>query len=191
MKIYFSAAIAQKHKFGEAHEQIVKSLEELGHKVFQDTTVVSLSDAINKSDEERVAYYRQVLDWISQSDVVVLEVSFPSTLHIGHEVSLALEKGRPVVALYQTGYEPSFFLGLQHSKVFWEEYHPRYLKRILEQALEDAALSRETRYNFFISPEHLQHLTVRARKENIRRAVYLRQLIEADMKLNPPREETE
>lgn len=185
MKIYFSAAIAQKHKFGEAHEQIVKTLEELGHTVLQDTTLVSLSDAINKSDQERVSYYKQVLQWISQADLVVLEVSFPSTLHIGHEVSLALEKGRPVIALYQTGYEPSFFLGLQHSKVFWEEYHPRYLKRILSQSIEDAALSRETRYNFFMAPHHLQHLTIKARRNKTRRAVYMRDLIKKDMTRHP------
>jgi hypothetical protein len=184
MKIYFSAAIAQKDKFGSAYEEIVEALESLGHTVYQDTTLVSLHEAINKTAQQRIAYYRQVLQWITQADVVVLEVSFPSTLHIGHEVSLALKKAKPVVALYQKGYEPSFFLGLTDERVFWEQYRPGQVKRILEQALADAVHSMESKYNFFMRPPQLSYLTKKARNLKMPRASYLRKLIEADMENN-------
>ena len=35
---------------------------------------------------------------ISKADIVVVEISFPSTVNVGHELSLAMEKGKPVVA---------------------------------------------------------------------------------------------
>jgi len=184
MKIYFSAAIVQKEQFGPAYEEIVAALTELGHTVFQDTTTVSLQDAITKSDDDRVAYYKQVVQWISQSDVVVLEVSFPSTLHIGHEISLALEKGKPVVALYQRGFEPSFFLGKEDDRLFWSDYQPGDLKKSLAFLLDSAVDLSDTRFNFFISPRHIAYLDWIVQHKKIPRSVYLRQLIEADREVN-------
>ncbi len=185
MKVYFSAAIAQKEKFGKAYEEIVATIKELGHEVYQDTTEVSLEEAINKSDDERVDYYKKVLKWIAKADMVVFEVSFPSTLHIGHEISLALDKGKPVIALYQKGFEPSFFLGKEDDKLFWSIYEPGNLKKDIKFLLETASQSSDTRFNFFISPKQVQFLDWVAQSKRIPRSVYLRQLIEDDRKQNP------
>lgn len=182
MKIYFSAAIFQKDKFGKNYEKIVRILRELGHEVFQDTTQVSLKAAIEKTDKERVRYYKQVLKWIAKSDLIVLEVSFPSTLHIGHEISLAMEKNKPVIALYQKGYEPSFFLGLESDKLIWVEYELKILEEVLTTTIALASEKSDTRFNFFISKKIANYLDWIAKKRRIPRAVYLRQLITREMK---------
>lgn len=183
MKIYFSAAIAQKDEYGVFYKRIVKHLEKDNHLVYQDTTVVSMDEAVNKSDEQRANYYRQVIRWISRCDVVVLEVSFPSTLHIGHEISLALQKNKPVIALYYHGNEPSFFLGLQDDKVFWSDYSNFDLEQILEEGLLYARSQLETRFNLYLSPKHMQHLTKVTQTYKMPRSAYIRKLIDEDMKL--------
>jgi hypothetical protein len=182
MTIYFSGALAQSHLYHKYYQRIVTKLEKMGHTILQDTTKVSLTDAINKTDQERIAYYQQVLDWIGQSDLVVLEVSFPSTLHIGHELSVAISKGRPVVALYHQGKEPSFFLGLEEEKIFWGEYTDFDLEEIVREGVQYATNQTETRYNLFLSPKHIAHLDAMAKETKMPKSTYLRQLIEDDIK---------
>lgn len=181
MKIYFSAAIYQEKQFGSIYKRIVDQIKKLGHTINQDTTETSLEDALNKTDEQRVKYYKQVLSWIAGSDVVVLETSFPSTLHIGHEITLALDKGKPVVALYKKGFEPSFFLGLEHEKLLWVEYTDSDLEKSLTDSLDFALQQSDVRFNFFISPQIGIYLDWVSKNKRIPRAVYLRRLIEEDM----------
>lgn len=181
MKIYFSAAIFQKEKFGDSYQKIVDSLKNEGHTVLQDTVETSLKEAVEKTDIERVAYYKQVLKWIATSDAVVVEVSFPSTLHIGHEITLALEKGKPVIGLYKKGFEPSFFLGLEQDKLIWVEYDEASLEKDIKYALDMAANIMDTRFNFFISPRHQNFLDWISKTKKIPRAVFLRNLIEEEM----------
>ena len=45
--------------------------------------------------EDRVNGYKKMLDMIDKADFSVFEASFPSTLHIGHEITLAIDKGKP------------------------------------------------------------------------------------------------
>lgn len=182
MKIYFSAAIYQEKQFGPIYKRIVDQLKKLGHTINQDTTETSLAEALNKTDEQRVKYYKQVLGWIASSDVVVLETSFPSTLHIGHEITIALDKGKPVVALYKKGFEPSFFLGLEHEKLLWVEYTDADLEKSLSDSLDFALQQSDVRFNFFISPQIGTYLDWVSKNKRIPRAVYLRRLIEEDMK---------
>lgn len=181
MKIYFSAAIAQKNIYGKYYDRMVAALEADGHTVFQDTTEVSLDEAVNKSLKQRQKYYRHVLNWISKSDIVFLEVSFPSTLHIGHEVSLALERGRPVVALYYKGKEPCFFLGIEEDKIFWSDYDEHDLESVVREGIRYADSQKETRFNLYLSPKHVAHLESVTRNTKNTRSSYLRRLIENDI----------
>lgn len=184
MKIYFSGAISQKDQYGKAYEKIVALLEREGHEVFQDTTLVSLEEAINKTDEQRVAYYKLVLKWITQTDLSVFEVSFPSTLNIGHEMSLALEKGKPVIALYQQGKEPSFFLGREDEKLIWSDYNINNISSTLPDLIRLANDVSDTRFNFFLSKKNMKFLDSESEKKKIPKSVLLRKLITADMENN-------
>jgi hypothetical protein len=181
MTIYFSGCLTQKPTFGVFYNNIVRALERWGHIVLQDTTMVELPDAVNKSDNQRVAYYKQVLDWVNAADCIVVECSFPSTLSIGHEISLALDKGKPVIALYYEGYEPAFLLGLQHQRLFWSDYTEDNMSDTLEEGLRFATIAQQIRFNFFITSRHTSFLDDVATKYNMPRSAYMRKLIEDDM----------
>lgn len=182
MKLYFSGAIAQKAELGTYYEKIVRYLEQAGHIVLQDTTLVTFKEAVQKSDAERIAYYQHVLTWINQADAVVLEVSFPSTLHIGHELSLAIEKNKPVLALYHYEREPSFFLGLQHERVYWADYTDWNISQTLEQGLNFAQSQSDSKFNFSLKAHQATFLDNVAKQYNMPKSSYLRQLIEDDIK---------
>ncbi len=181
MKVYFTAAIFQKPQFGQAYDSIVRILHELGHDVIHEhITAQSLSVIKVQDDDERAKHYKKTLKRITESDLVVVEASFPSTLNIGHEISLALEKGKPVIGLYKKGYDSLFLSASTAEKLYLVEYTDEDLKEMLTAAIDYAKDQSDTRFNFFISPRHVQFLDWVARTKKIPRSVYLRRLIEAD-----------
>lgn len=180
MKIYFSGALTQKKKYGSFYKQIVAFLEKSGHHVFQDTTSTSFHKAVSKNEQERFNYYKQVLKWIRQSDAVFLEVSFPSTLHIGHEVSLAIDQAKPVVALYHKGCEPTFFLGMDHDLVLWCDYSPQTLACVMQRGLRFLQEKTQIRFNLNLSYSHYRFLQKATSSTTMTKAAYIRKLIEDD-----------
>src|SRR5476649_938348 len=112
MKIYFSAAIYAKDKYGKYYDEIVKTLEGMGHSVqHEHITKTNLQEVKDSSPTDREKYYKQAMRWINQADIVVVEASFPSSLNIGHEITVCLDKGKPVVVLYKEGFDSMFLNG--------------------------------------------------------------------------------
>jgi hypothetical protein len=185
MNIYFTAAVSQKNLYGTSYEKIVSLLKEQGHNVISDHIISANKKIIDSATEEdRQEYYKKVLKWISDSDVIVAEISFPSTLNVGHEISLALEKGKTVIGLYNIGKASLFFKGIKSDKFIYQEYDEESLKDVLLEALDFAQETSDTRFNFLISPSLLEYLDWIAKNRRIPRSVYLRRLIEADRDKN-------
>ena len=121
---------------------------------------------------------------INKADVIVAEVSFPSTINVGHEVGLALDKGKPVVALYAEDKGSPFFEGIGSDLFFYNEYSPIDVDSFLPKLMDDVIKRVDVRFNFFISPEIGRYLDWVNQKRKIPRAAFLRGLIEKAMKLD-------
>ncbi len=188
MNIYFTAAIFQMPTHGGYYAKIIETLKKQGHNVVHDHitdyTPDDFGSLVSQTDENKKQYYSKVLKWISKADLVVAELSFPSTLNVGHEVTMALSKGKPVVGLYFKDQESFFFEGIQSDKFVYESYTAETLAETLEQALEYAQEISDTRFNFFISPSLSHYLDWVSQTKKIPRSVYLRQLIEEDREQN-------
>lgn len=186
MKIYFAAAISQKETFGEMYLKIVKALQDGGHKVqHEHITKSTMQDVIIKSNDERVKYYQKALRWISAADVVVIEASFPSTLNIGHEITVSLNRGKPVIVLYKKGHDSFFLHGLTSDRLFLVEYTEDNISEVVKDSLEYAKDQADTRFNFFISPSLSHYLDWISQRLKVPRSVYLRRLIKEDRDKHP------
>src|SRR5690606_31809809 len=127
-------------KYGEYYRRIVEHLKRKDHKILSDHIMNQNLDKIfSQTDPEKVDHYKKVLKWINQADVVVAEASFPSTVNVGHEISLALEKSKPVVVLYKKGHAPIFLEGIQSEKLFITEYTDNDLEQVVVDSIEYAA----------------------------------------------------
>jgi hypothetical protein len=182
MKVYFSGALYQKDRLIDNYRRIIKILEKSGCSVFEDTVKTDIAESMNMSDSARVDNYKKIVRWIDKADFSVIEGSFPSTLHIGHEISLTLEKSKPVVVLYTKGAEPVVFKGLKDDRIIWVEYNDANLEDVLSKAVDEAKKTADVRFNFFVSPKILTYLDFVAQKRMIPRSVFLRDLIEKEMK---------
>jgi len=181
MKIYFTAAIYQKEKFGRTFDRIVQELQKLGHTVqHEHITNQTLENIKQQTDAQLMTYYKKNLTRIAQAEIVVVEASFPSSLNIGHEITVAIDKLRPVIVLYRAGFDSFFLRGLRSEKIFLVEYNDENLEQTVKDSVEFAKEQADIRFNFFISPKHESYLDLVAKSKKISRAVYLRQLIEKD-----------
>ena len=185
MKIYFTASITSLKDYEKEYRAIVSTMRKLGHIVIDDQVFDKEADEIlSQSEKEQQKYYRTMLTKIGACDLMVAEVSFPSTVHIGHELTLGLEKGKPVIALHKKGKRPVLFWGIDSEKFYLAEYDLENLEQILEDSIEYLSEQQEVRFNFFVSPNIQQYLDWVAKYKRTPRAVYLRELLERDMKEN-------
>lgn len=170
-------------KYKVYYEAIVNEFKKRGHTVkFDHIMEVTLGAIYKAKDKDRVDYYKKVVKWINSCDVVVAEVSFPSTINIGHEITLALEKEKPVLALFTSGSEPVFLRGNILDKFFLRKYTKETIGKVVEEFLDALKTVADVRFNFFISPEIGNYLDFVSKNRRIPRAVFLRSLVEQEIK---------
>lgn len=184
MKVFFSGSRNFIEEYGEWYQKIKKVLKTDGVEVIDNTVVRIPKDAFDFPNEDKIGLYKNLVKMLDKADICVFEGSYPSTIHIGHEITLAIGKNKPVVILYsdKPGREPMLFKGLNSDKVIWVNYNERNLEKLLAEALERAKRMIDVRFNFFVSPKILNYLDWVAQKRMVPRSVFLRNLIEREMK---------
>jgi len=179
MKIYFTAAISHKDKYGDQYEKIVKNLRNLGHDVIADHILYSSTRKIQQETrEEKAAHYRQVARWIGAVDLVVAEVTEPSSVNVGFELSQSLDRNKPVIALYQSEHDSAIFDGISESKILIAGYDPPELDEILQELLEEVRMEMEVRFNFYLPASLNYYLEEMAGSQDVSKAEFLRRLLE-------------
>ncbi|MFA6185415.1 MAG: hypothetical protein WCT51_01315 [Candidatus Shapirobacteria bacterium] len=125
--------------------------------------------------------YIQSLDSVKKADIVIMEVSGHS-MSMGYLISKALEMNKPVIALYKKEHMPVFIKGIDDPKLIMSEYDGENVEQIIEGALKKADSLIDVRFNFFVNPKILNYLDWVAQKRMQPRSVFLRNLIEHEMK---------
>ncbi len=101
MHIYFVAAVSALPEFRPMYERIIRALEDGENKVYSEH-IMGLEDGTDDPEagqSSSESYFSQMVQRINSSDLVVAEVSNP-TNNIGHEISYALQRSKPVLGLY-------------------------------------------------------------------------------------------
>lgn len=191
MKITFIASHSQGKELGEYYERIKKVLEERGYTVYSGTLFnKGKADDFLEDQKKREKWYKDSIARVRESDVVVVETSYPSTANVGHELTYALDLGKPVIALYKSGRDPFFLRGRVDEKLTILPYTTYDLEQVLANAFDYALSTQDVRFNFFISPQIGRYLDWVAQKKRIPRAVFLRRLIEQEMQADKDYEDT-
>lgn len=125
--------------------------------------------------------YIQSIDSVKKADVVVMEVSGHS-MSMGYLISNALEMNKPVIALHNKEHTPVFIKGINDSRLIISEYDKENVEQVIKEALNKANSLIDVRFNFFINPKILNYLDWIAQKRMLPRSVFLRNLIEREMK---------
>src|SRR5258708_14957923 len=103
LTIYFAGAISGGRADVSHYRQIVQALENDGHYVLAGA-VASEEVSAHGESIDAAAIWARDLSWSQEADVLVAEVSLPST-GVGYEVSAARYRyGKQVICLYRAGH---------------------------------------------------------------------------------------
>lgn len=186
MKICFIASIQGKIGRENDYKNIVNIIKKKGYNVFADHVLKQTQEDLNSlTQEEKVKFHKKIIDLIKKSDIIVSEISY-SSLSVGYLISLALDFGKPTILLYKGNKEPNILSTLEQSdRLIVSRYQSLWeLEKIINTTIEEAKEQMDTRFNFFISPQIASYLDWVTKTKKVPRAVYLRNLIEEDMKKN-------
>ena len=182
MKVYFTASLRGKDEFGGYYDKIVKHLTSLGCKMVSNHVFVNDSATIATQDKSQaLKNYHALVDAIKKADILVAEVSTQS-ISVGHELTEAMNLNKPVIVLYVGDRKPSMLFGSGYEKLQMIQYNENNYEELLSEAIEEARQHTDVRFNFFVSPKILTYLDFVAQKRMIPRSVFLRDLIEREMR---------
>jgi hypothetical protein len=184
MKVCFIASIKNKDVNIRFYEEIIKVLKESGDKVFYEHVMGNSQTILDSlSEDKKVKFHKNVIDQVKKSDLVVAEITSQS-LSVGFLISMALDLSKPTILLYRGSSKPNIVSTLEESdKLFVRSYSEQSeIEKILNDCLNLAKGKSDVRFNFFVSPKILNYLDWIAQKRMIPRSVFLRNLIEREMK---------
>jgi nucleoside 2-deoxyribosyltransferase len=182
MKIYFTASIVGKKHYLANYEKIVAYLKNKGQEVTSDHILKTTENEIRfEEKEERLKFHEKLEGWIKSCDVVIAETSFPS-ISVGYEISVAIHLGKPILVLYSEGHPPSLLAHHREDNLICEKYSTDTLCEIIEDFLNYAQDTSDSRFTFYITSHIASYLDDISLKKKIPKSVYLRRLIEKDMK---------
>ena len=181
MKIYFMTSPRTLDKYSDHCVKIYDLIESLGH---QNTSkFVSEVDVEKFYDSDIKEFHKSTLRDLKKADICIFETSVHS-LAIGQLLNVALQMGKPVIAIYADKQVPFFLSGANDEKIQVLHYLEEDLEETLRDAIEYASAQQDVRFNFFISPAIGNYLDWISKVKKIPRSVYLRSLIENDMQDN-------
>lgn len=181
MRAYFTASIVGKKHHQANYERIVDLLKAKDVDVASDHILhVTEKDIQLQTKQQRLTFHQKLEDAINSCDFLVAETSFPS-ISVGYEISMALDRGKPVIVLYSEGDPPSIFAYHENEKIVCEKYTPETLDQIISDFLRYVRGEGDSRYTFYLSSRQAAFLDKQGKKHRIPKSVYLRLLIDADM----------
>lgn len=180
MKVFFDASLTGKKEYEQNYRKIVEIIKRLGHKYIENTLFSSTPESVaRESSDGAVVWYKRLTQWVAQCDLAIFEVSHPST-GIGHELTMALDAGKPVIVLHVKGREPYILQCMNKEKLQVLEYSLDNLGNILEEAINYARELLESRFTLILDTRIRRYLDKVARG-GTNRSEYIRKLIKADM----------
>jgi hypothetical protein len=185
MKIFFAAShLGVKNGFGKNYEKIYTLLEKMGHKHLSQIVWQYSTDPNFKSEElDPKKLFSQSVKGIKDSEAVVLEISTPS-LSLGYLAAMAMEYNKPLIALHVPKSDLYILHGINSEKLIDAEYTIENLSHVLTDAMHFASDTMDTRFNFFVPPQISHYLDWITKYKKLPRAVFLRELIEEQMRSN-------
>lgn len=185
MKIYFVASprlvFKEPELFRKIHNYLAKNNVMLSNNLLKWSNKETVEKIYNKTKKESVDVYRQSIELIRKADVVMMEVSGHS-VSMGYLISKSLDLCKPVIVFFKKGTRILFLRGISNPKFKLVEYNKKNIERLLDQSLEEVKKEVDVRFNFFVSPKILTYLDWVAQKRMIPRSVFLRNLIEREIR---------
>ena len=181
MKVYFTASTNFKRECEQDYKTIVEYLRKKSHDVFEKVLSEHIPDPASVTSHQIKEWHKEWNAYIHDCDFAVVEGSYPSTIHIGFDISQILSRGKSVILLYKKGKDPVFLSDTFSPKLVKSEYMSSNIIEVMDWCLEEISKFTHRRFTFFISSKIDMFLEIVSKKEGVSKAEYIRYLIEGQM----------
>lgn len=163
---------------------ILRLIKESGNTVSHDW----IEDAFGREVEAKkpaddwALIYRQNLEAIAQSDVVIAETTYEN-FSVGYQIAVAIQQKKPVLLLrHETADKNAFVTGVEDGWVKHGQYKGKDVLPMVEKFLnENNIQSKDMRFNFFIDRKIYNYLRWAAFKTGKTKAEILRDLVQNEI----------
>ena len=154
MKIAFLASQEKNSQFQQIYPLIIHYLQQKGHNVVRNTD-------------------------IKTCDMIIAECSTPC-ITVGYEIAGALQQGKEIIVLKHKNALTQFMPldPLHHKNIYLYEYTDYDLITILHEAIAFNPSQKFKKYNILFPTDMVTKLNDIAKKKNLPKSVYIRQLLE-------------
>lgn len=155
MKVHFTCSTNEFEKYFEFYKLIRRTIKTKGHTLTRDWLYEELEHRKKGIKKYSNDVYYKTLQAILDADVVIIEGTAPS-FHIGHQITIALQKNKPVLFLslkLEKGKWPivgSFRKKEDRPILYVKKYTKRSLKTILERFFQEYKRGPMTRFNLIL-----------------------------------------
>ena len=171
----------------ESFKLVYDCLEKLGCQPMTYHILHRKVEDVNKeTPAESTDYVRRMTRWVQSADFIVFEVTRDDT-SLGYEMMLGLNMAKPLLILYRpdVGEIPFTLRGVTDERIFIYSYakeNVAELEQTLKSSLEEIKEQVDTRFTLILPPKITSFLDEISQKKKIPRAVFIRNLIEKEMK---------
>ncbi len=171
LRVFFSAPSLADPEKQEMIEWIRGQIMKLG----ADFTYDWITD---KNEYGPRQLYQRVKDGIYQADMVIAELTFPST-GVGQQVGMALQRKIPVLGLIASWKDvpKRFTVGSEGEYFQVEEYTKQSLPLVLKRFFKSMGKERFVKFNFISTADLNEALEKESVKQGVSRSQLLRQII--------------
>lgn len=155
MKVYFGCDGKELLENKDDYLLIRDSIKKLGHSITRDWIDGAIERAQQGEPSPRSQYYDETIESILAADVVILEASNTST-SIGHQLTLALNKVKPVLLLSklpEEEIEKDFLTGADISMLVIRRYTRENVESLIKDFIDNKDWGAKVRFNMFLDKD--------------------------------------
>lgn len=188
MLVHFSASSRQIEKDIYLYRKIINAIRIAGHAISHDwiETAWLMTQGKGRDGEgwDLNTIALEVEAGIEAAEVAVIEATGVSTLGVGYELALALQRKKPTLVLIdERNTQGSYAIALRHDFLTIKTYDNDNLEKVITDFLDENIVNnKELRFNFVIDRKIYNHLRVKSFRTGRTKAEILRDLLEGDMK---------
>jgi len=184
MKVHFASSTSKLNHYKENYLAICRHVKELGHIITRDW----LDEAIKyyedgKLEIDRESVYKKSIQSILTSDVVIVEGTV-SSFSVGHQITIALSKNKPVLFLvYKDASEKNYFKnnfidGIKSPLLTVAKYSLHNLRDIIEDFLNQNKGGNTIKFNLVFTKEIDNYLDWASFTYKTNKSEFIRRIIE-------------
>lgn len=179
MKIGFMIPVLGLKQYGDVYLSIVRFLEKKGHEVIHPLSVTE-EQLLSWTPKQREFFFSDYYTKVNKSESIIAECSYPC-INMGFEIANLIQQGKEIIILKAKNAQLSLkdFDPLYNNKnIYLYEYHLHNLIETVDEALSFNPSQKYKKYNILFTPTMVAKLDQIAKKKQLPKSVYIRQLLE-------------